>query len=291
MKAETSGNEELSDLFRRALNYDRAGDLYMAIKLYKKLIRLAPEWSRPYRRLGSIYKDRAEWKPSFYYNSCATERNPKDLKAWQNLAIAATALKKWKEARTAWNQLGFDFRETNRALDLDLGAIAICLHSGPTSEVVWGRRIDPARAIIESVPHPDSGYGYGDLVLVDNVVVGHLVRQGKKIPVFDELQRIKKGDYQTFSVMLHTSQLADIDLLAGLCRQEAIGFDNWSMASRHLPAPVYRGRMEFHPPPAEEASDGYVVGLAAGSRRELLQVLRNWKVITLQSFSELQRRS
>ena len=84
----------------QALAYDQKGDVYNAVKLYKKVIRLSPDWSAPFSFLSLIYKKRCEWRPSLHYSQKAIENNPFDEKAWYNLAIAATALKKtlWSEA-------------------------------------------------------------------------------------------------------------------------------------------------------------------------------------------------
>ena len=50
-------------LLEEARRYDKAGDTYNAVKLYKRLIKLDSDWLEPYAALGRIYHDRREWLP------------------------------------------------------------------------------------------------------------------------------------------------------------------------------------------------------------------------------------
>jgi hypothetical protein len=83
------------------------------------------------------------------------------------LGIAATALNNWPEARRAWNGYGLKLPAGEGPIEADLGLTPIRLNptGGRRSRLV--QRIDPARAIIDSVPFPDSGHRHGDLLLHD----------------------------------------------------------------------------------------------------------------------------
>jgi len=179
---------DITVLYQKALEYDRQGDVYNAVKLFKRVAKMAPDWDKPYFHLGSIYKNRNEWKPSFHYSRKATETNPGEEEAWWNLAIAATALKKWNAAQQAWTQLGYD-QEENKKTSL----LPIRINGHAHAEIVWARSLDPARARIESIPHPTSGRRYGEIVLHDCTPSGYRVVQQRRLPVYKELERTEKS--------------------------------------------------------------------------------------------------
>ncbi|MEM6698647.1 MAG: hypothetical protein AAF599_09650, partial [Bacteroidota bacterium] len=53
-------------LLRAAHQYEQLGDVYHATKLYKAVIKIAPENGFPYQQLSKIYRQRREWKPTLY---------------------------------------------------------------------------------------------------------------------------------------------------------------------------------------------------------------------------------
>jgi len=171
---------QIRPLFKKAVALDREGDIYTAVKIYKKLIKIAPEWYLPYQYLSVIYKYNNDWKAAFYYGKTAIEKGADQEDIWRNFAIAATALKKWEIARTAWNKVGYQLREVKKAPNFDMGLIPIRLKYDNFYEIVWAKQIDPARAIIESIPDPVSDRNYGDLVLIDYKVTGYRIVKGKK---------------------------------------------------------------------------------------------------------------
>jgi tetratricopeptide (TPR) repeat protein len=277
----TSPNPEALHLYRKAVRFEEEGDVYMAVKLLKKVVRLAPEWWLPYQDLGAIYKTRQEWKPTMHYSQKALERNPEHQAAWNNLALSATALRRWRTARKAWNFLGFSFRENDRSLDLDMGGVAVRLPGMGTDYLVWARRIDPARAEIISVPIPASGFRYRDRILLDPEPAGRRIVKNRKVKVFRGLELIKRSTYTTFEVRLQNAGLTEADLLADLCRQAGLGFDHWNLANRLLipgtsANPEYYGLFE-----ASQQDPDLVVGVAARRAKQLRTCLHNWSVITL----------
>jgi tetratricopeptide (TPR) repeat protein len=280
-------------LFEEALAYDRAGDSYNAVKLYKKLVRLAPNWSLPYHFLSLFYRERNEWKPSFHYSQKAIETNPEDKTAWQILATSATALRRWQTARLAWNQLGFEFRKNDKILNLDLGLIPICINPKTKPEIVWARQIGPARAQIESIPQPSSERRYKELVLIDNQPIAHRNLGGKRVPVFEELEKIRLSAYDTYAVILETSEKNSVDILDKLCLDAGIGFDNWSKATRQFwfrnqeLFPEFFGAEIFHK--EHENTNYQLIAFASKSFLDVKEVLHTWKIITLQSYRDLVR--
>ena len=277
-------------LLREAEAYNRKGDVYTAVKLYKKVIRLAPDWVQPYLHLSVLYKDRADWKTCLHYTQKSLQFDPESTQAWTILGLAYTAMKKWKGARQAWNQLGYGFRETDRSTDFDLGAIALCLNPRTQPEVVWARQLDPARAVVLSIPQPGTGHRYLDTILFDPSSEGTQIVGAKKRPAYNELQILRSSPFKTFSVELQEVTDAQIDTLARLCSDEGVGFDNWSAATHLYLPPAGREHPEFHlhPFPKETGAHQVLVGMAAKSLRPLQRILKNWEIISLCHYRNLQ---
>ncbi len=281
-------NDAAEQLYRLVVEYDRRGDVYNAVKLCKRLARLAPDWSVPFAFLSRTYRSRTEWKPTLHYCLKAVEHNAFDENLWETLGIAATALGEWETARYAWNQLGFHFKPSAEALHLDLGIVPVRLNPSTQPEIVAARRIDPVRASIESIPQPSSGRRYKDLILVENRpnptgASGQFFMQSKKLPIHDELQLLKSSQWHTFSVLLYTPSQADVDTLANLCLEADLGFDNWSNATRFFQPNLHRNVAEYF----DQAVFGklerevFLVAMAAKNRGEVVTLLESWRVITL----------
>ncbi len=281
-------NDAAEQLYRLVVEYDRRGDVYNAVKLCKRLARLAPDWSVPFAFLSRTYRSRMEWKPTLHYCLKAVEHNAFDENLWETLGIAATALSEWETARYAWNQLGFHFKPSAEALHLDLGLVPVRLNPATQPEIVAARRIDPVRASIESIPQPSSGRRYKDLILVENRpnptgATAQFFMQNKKLPIHDELQLLKSSNWHTFSVLLYTTSQADVDTLANLCLSANVGFDNWSNATRFFQPNLHRNVAEYFDRSVfgKLERDVFLVAMAAKQMEEVERVIRSWKVITL----------
>lgn len=285
--------QKIQLLFEQALAYDKAGDAYNAVKLYKKVVKLVPDWSLPYHFLSIFYRRRLEWKPSLHYSKKAIEYNPQDKTAWQNLATSATALRLWRTAREAWNNLGFDFRQTDHALQLNLGLIPVCINPKTKPEIIWARQIDPARAIIESIPQPSSGRRFREEILIDNKPLAHRIFDGKRVPVFEELEQLHFSSFRTYVVILETGEKGAADTLDSLANNLNLGFDNWSNATRQFwlrnegVLPEFYGKEIF---PDKKSERNYqLIALSAQSENDIKAVLKDWKIITLLNYRNLVR--
>src|SRR5262245_30820190 len=86
----------------------RRGDRDEAIALYKKAIDLAPDWEAPWFNLGLVYKGHRDWERVLSHNQEAAKRleHTRGEPALWNLGIAATALGRWRLARSAWAAYG-----------------------------------------------------------------------------------------------------------------------------------------------------------------------------------------
>lgn len=286
-------NDTAEQLYRLVVEYDRRGDVYNAVKLCKRLARMAPDWSVPFAFLSRTYRSRMEWKPTFHYCLKAVEHNAFDENLWETLGIAATALGEWETARYAWNQLGFHFKPSAEALHLDLGIVPVRLNPGTQPEIVAARRIDPVRCVIESIPQPSSGRGYKDLILVENQTNQNssFYLQRKKLYIHDELQLLKPSNLHTFSVLLHTSSAGDVDILANLCLSANIGFDNWSNATRFFQPNLHRNVQEYFDQAflVKKEREVFLVAVAAKKTSDVQKILGTWQVITLKDFGNLEQ--
>ena len=288
MEHRQEDHTNLEHLYRQVIEYDRQGDVYNAAKLCKRLAKLAPDWSAPFAFLGRMYRSRNEWKPTLHYCLKAVEHNPFDENIWETMGLAATALGDWVTARYAWNQLGFQFKNSAEALRLDLGVVPVRLNPFTQPEVVAVHRIDPVRATIESIPQPSSGRRYKDLILIESKPSARFFQQNKKLPVHDEVQLLKQSAWRTYAVLLHTSAQSDVDILANLCMEAGLGFDNWSNATRFFQPNLHDRVADYFDKSifGNLEREAFLVALATREPAALAKVLKTWAVITLHKYDE-----
>jgi len=182
------------DLEKAILHYSE-GKNEESLNLYKEIIAKDSAWGTPYYNMGLVYKYSLDWSNSFYYNQKAVELEPENEAGWWNLGIAATMLEEWKIARTCWNRCGMKYEENDTDPYGNAGSAQVRLNPKADGEVVWTTRVDPARAIINSIPFPESNHRYKDLILNDGAVFGTRISNGREYPVLNELQLIKQSDY------------------------------------------------------------------------------------------------
>ena len=149
------------------MHFERSGQSEEAIREYERACQLDPSWHSPAYNLGLLYKYAGDWQRSLECNARATELAPDEEASWWNLGIAATALGRWDVARAAWRGAGIDIPDGTGPIDCSCGVAPIRLNPDATGEVVWADRIDPARAVLRSIPLTESGFRYGDVVLND----------------------------------------------------------------------------------------------------------------------------
>lgn len=199
-----------------------------AAVLYRRAIEADPTWSAPHFNLGLAAKMAGRWQESIAFNRTAVALSPDDEGAWWNLGIAATALADWGEARRAWKACGVDLPPGDGPPDGNMGVVPVRLDPEGLGEVVWSHRIDPARARIINIPLPGSGYRFGDRVLTDGAAVGHRVRDGRKIPVFNVLRRLEISPLRTFVGGVTLPPHGAWGTLAGLAEDAGGAAEDWA---------------------------------------------------------------
>jgi hypothetical protein len=255
-----------------------SGKSSLGERFYKLATTVEPRWSVPWYNLGLHTKNTGRWNESMRFNQRALELNPSDEAAWWNLGIAATALQNWPEARRAWKGCGIKLEEGTGEVFMPATTACVRLDPSGLGEVVWGRRLDPARMAILNVPLPESGHRFNDIVLNDGAANGTRVdSKGIEVPVFDELSMWKVSEYSTFRVRLRVpDEDAGGENLAELCDTNRIGVEDWSTV-RILCAKCSRGNPGPHACEAKPLEDGYKrFGFGAKKQGDLSNVLHQW---------------
>jgi hypothetical protein len=247
--------------------------------------RTAGEWFD----LGLLAKRERRWVSSLECNRRATELDPSDKSAWWNLGVAATALGDWATARRAWRAFGVEIPEGSGPPDLSLGPVPIRLNPGSAQpEVVWASRLDPARAIVESLPLPSSGRRYGDLLLHDGEPTGTRLLGGRKVPIFDELELLQASEHSTFRTTIEAPNEEAVDALLALFRSGGMSFEDWT-ASLHAVCHACSVRPP-HSPDHKKAiwAERREVGVAAIRVDDAMAALIEWGKTPGCSFSPLE---
>ncbi|MFT5998611.1 MAG: hypothetical protein ACI81P_001064 [Neolewinella sp.] len=276
-------------LYEEALRYDKVGDVYTAVKLFKKVTRLSPDWPEGYVGLGNIYHRRREWKPAFHYWKKAVVLDADDREAWWHLGLAAIGLGRKRVAATVWNKFGFEKVDLSQPISLEV-------KGAEGYEILWMQPLDAARGRVLSIPHPGSQLRYRDLMLYDRrQQTGTNVIGGRRIAVFPSLGRLKRSPYQTFSCLLHTSSVKAIAQLESLCFEAGLGFEVWSNASHATRLqksnasdsekdafPEYYN--DLVPRPDHGTA---LIAIAAIHPAEVERSLNDWQIISLAGYSDL----
>lgn len=268
----------------KAHKLEGQGKAAEAIAQYRRAISADPRWSVPWFNLGLLYKRQRRWADCLACNKKAAVLDARDKATWWNLGIAATALEDWQEARRAWTAFGIELPAGDGPLEMQLGLTPVRLNPTGAAEVVWGRRIDPARLIIESIPFPASEHRYGDLILHDGAPNGFRKVNGRDVPVFDELQLLTPSDLGTFEVIIDGADEAAIAALLELADEQKLAAEDWTANTRMICKACSEGRPDDHehthaPAPADDRR----LAFAATSAAQIEQVLTAWRAQTPQA--------
>jgi tetratricopeptide (TPR) repeat protein len=268
----------------RGRELGRVGRSEDAIREYERASRLDPTWSVPLYNRGLLHKYSGQWEDSLRCNHKACELNPDDQGAWWNLAIAATALGRWEIARSAWRRGGLAVPDGNGPVDFPCGRAPVRLNPDTDGEVVWADRLDPARAVIRSIPLPESGFRFDDIVLNDGAATGYRQLGGREVPVFNCLALLKASSYSTWVAQVEPGSPADgaapsvIDLLIDLAATRDLVAEDWSTSIRMLCKACSEGRphAEHDQLRRSEVPGPHRVGIAARDAEQVRSLVEEW---------------
>ena len=264
----------------RGIRLHDEGEDDRALACYREALSFRPDWATPWYNIGLLHKYRCEWRESLEANLEAIRLDSSSQGAIWNAGIAATALGEWARARSAWKQYGIDIGEGDGPVDYPIGATPVRVAVDGEPEVIWTRRIDPARAVIESVPLAASGRRYGDLLLHDGAPNGYRKIGTREAAVFDELQVLKASAYSTFEVVVEDATSADLDDLYARFKSDSVVMENWTETLHTLCKACSEGRPfaeggHNHDEPARD--DGsWRLGIAALEAGQARRALDAW---------------
>ena len=227
--------------------------------------------------LGLVYKFRHEWPAAIDANRRCLAMHPRQHEATWNLGVAATAVRDWPTARNAWRDLEIPIAEGDGPPEADFGLTPIRLNATADGggEVVWGQRIDPCRARIESVPMTSSGHRWHDVVLHDVVPRGERSLHGQSRSVFDELARMDPSSAKTHVADLAWPEPEDEVALQDELGARSLGGEDWTTSIEMICATCSLSGP--HPHEGVEAKQIAVHQYAlAGDTASILDALRAW---------------
>jgi len=255
------------------------GRLREAVRMYRKAARVDPTWSVPLYNLGLLFKRQRRWKESLTYNRRAAAVDPHNEAAWWNLGIAATALRRWQVARAAWRGFGIAVPDGRGPLDFPCGFTPIRLNPDGEAEVVWAYRLDPARASLASIPLPESGHRWHDVVLNDGAPNGYRRFEGREYPVFDELTLLERSRFRTYVARVkmpnRRKHVEDLARQAGELEGNA---EDWSTSTVIICKACSEGRPhEVHDTERAPRDGFHLIGIAARNRAHATEILHRWE--------------
>ena len=264
----------LNELGRELANRDEDSE---AIRYYTLAVEACEAFEPAWFNMGLVHKRRREWAECARCCERASklDGSPGDP-SWWNLGIAATALKDWPLARQAWSAFGVIVPPGEGELQMALGPVPIRV-GGNSQEVVWCKRIDPARGVIANVPTPATGRSWRDIVLHDGTPNGERSLNGQSVPVFDELERWKPSGIPTTVYRLQVASEDDAHAVEALFDDDGLAAEDWTKNTRILCKQCSEGRpFEDHEHPIKDIAGERILGVA-GEPDQVLQLLEQWK--------------
>lgn len=270
------GIMKASRLASKASSFQEKGQLEEAESAYRAALEANPASSEIWHKLGALFKVQARWQEASETFRKALELDDAEQSWWWDLGIAATGLEDWATAREAWKRCELSVPGGEGPIEADLGRASIRLSWSPDgSEVVWARRVDPARVELMGVPLPLTERRWKDLVIHDGVPNGSRRRAGEEFPVFDEIQVARPSAYSTFMLVARIgSRNADRALLD---KAEEAGFAavDWRPSIRFLCETCLQGvphEKHFH----EVEGGERLFGFAAEREEQVREVADAW---------------
>jgi len=200
-----------------------------AIEPAAEACRLRPEWSAAWWNYAVGLKHARRWADCLDACDRAISLDPENSDgAHWNAGIAATALGDWSRARVAWTAYGVAMPAGDGPIEMKFGTAGVRVSPDDHPEVVFGRRIDPCRVRLVSVPLPESEHRYGDIVLHDGEPRGKRRDGDREITVFDELLLLQPSAYGTWNVNATCRSVDERDAIIALFDDVDGAIEDWT---------------------------------------------------------------
>lgn len=157
---------------------------------------------------------------------------------------------------------------------MELGPVPVRLNPESEAEVLWCKRIDPARAIVWNVPLPESGHRCGDLVLHDGAPVGARIRNGVEVPVFDELVLLQPSSLGTFVATINGLSQSEAEQLVEQAAERNMEAEDWSSKVQYLCRACSEGTIDHSHQESMERPERRF-GFAASSATDVRAVIES----------------
>ncbi len=272
-------NRPSNDLKNSAYAAFDGGKLSEASRLFGALLELEPGSHAYHYMRGLVHKYLRDWPVSLQHNLRAIETadEPDEASQW-NAGIAATAMREWSVARQQWKACGIAIPDGEGPVETDFGVVSVRLNPWAAGETLFARRIDVVRARLLNVPLPESGHRFGDIVLHDGASTGQREMDGRTVPVFNVLERLKPSDFTTHAVFVRCDRPEDMDELLE-SSLPGIGYvEDWTHSIVHYCLRCSYGTPHRHDAAANEDSwnPDRNLGIAAQSRASVDRLLHQW---------------
>lgn len=243
--------------------------------------RLRPAWKKAWWNYAVALKHAGRWAECLEACERAIALDPasSDGMHW-NAGIAATALGDWSRARAAWTAFGISVPPGDGPPEMDIGAAGVRVSLDDHPEVIYGKRLDPCRVQVATVPLPESKHRFGDIVLHDGEPRGTRTLGDGQIDVFDELVLLKPSPYGTWRVRARCHTPEERDELVARFDDVDGAIEDWTESVHYLCAQCSLGQPHEHHDTAKD--DGWStereLGLALRNERDLarLRTLGLW---------------
>jgi hypothetical protein len=159
---------------------------------------------------------------------------------------------------------------------MEIGITPIRINPYEEAEVVWCQRIDPARAVIDCVPLPQSDHRFGDMLLHDGAPNGYRKSGGKEFPVFDEIQLLTPSDFGTFEIIVNGAGEQDVEMLSLLAHDLGLAAEDWSSNLRMICKACSEGSVTSKHTHDPDLTTYRRIGFAALSEIQARDILRGW---------------
>jgi tetratricopeptide (TPR) repeat protein len=256
-----------------------AGDVVGAERAYRAASAAAPEWPAPVYNLGLLYKYECRWQESLSCNQRAAILAPDDEASWWNLGIAATALGDWNEARRAWTACGIEVPPGDGPLDFDWERTPVRLEPDGDGEVVWAKRLDPARARIVNIPVAGSRFHWGDIVLNDGAEDGQRIVRGQTYSVFNVLALLASSGFRTFVVELATTISEALAAFEECATKHGGAAEDWGTSTSNICLQCSHGTPHQHTGASSNPAHPHW-GLAARDHAHADTIISEWLATT-----------
>jgi tetratricopeptide (TPR) repeat protein len=203
-----------NELNEQGLLDREAGRLDEALICFSQASQEDPTDSASFANAGLIYKAKSDWRDMLHCFQEASKRaigidEWKQKSIWWNLGIAATAMRDWATARTAWKALGFPIEPGSAPPHMSLGrALLVAPYAAGRFEA---ERIDPCRSRIKTVAPPPAAVAFHDIVVQDAEPLERVQTEGGVVSVFRVLEILERGQRVPFRATIAYRSERDLE--------------------------------------------------------------------------------